>query len=290
MKANSLFGLIANPIEHSFSPILHNLIFEKLQLKYYYSPFKLNRDSFSEQFYNLISIENLKGLNISVPFKEKSLNLLSKLNKKGKIDLFVSKEVNKIRAINTIKIENKRIEVYNTDFIGFTKTLKQYTIIKNKNVFVLGAGGSSRAIIYSLKKEKANIFIWNRTIEKAQKLALEFNLELIKDLNIDFDNFDIIVNTTSVGLKEDKLLFDSNKLKNHQIVFDLIYKETLLLKEAKRKGLTTINGLDMLFYQGIESQKIWFKENKEIISFLNKNENKLKDLFIRRLKNFGLIK
>ena len=141
--------------------------------------------------------------------------------------------------------------------IGSLNALWELTEPKGKRALVLGAGGTARAVVYALKRAGAEVYIWNRTPSKAQKLAQTFGVEAVKDLT-DIGDFEIVVNTTSVGLKEDDPpLFDYEKMQPHQVVYDVIYRQTPLVKTALRKGAKAQNGLKMLLYQGVESFKIW---------------------------------
>ncbi|HIP98398.1 MAG TPA: shikimate dehydrogenase [Aquifex aeolicus] len=243
-----LYGVIGNPVKHSLSPVFQNVGFKSLGINAVYLPLEVSKERFEESVRGLLSLENLKGFNVTVPFKEGIL----------KFGDLLSEDVKHIGSANTLKkTPEGRIEFYNTDWVGFLNALKELTDPAGKKVLVLGAGGTSRAVIYALKRVNAEVFLWNRTLSKAEKLAQSFGVKIIKNLN-NIGVFEIIVNTTSVGLKEDDPpLFDYEKIQAHQVVYDVIYRQTPLVETALKKGAKAQNGLKMLLYQGVESFKIW---------------------------------
>ena len=244
----TLYGVIGNPVKHSLSPVFQNVGFSLLGIDAVYLPFEVPKENFYETIKGLLLLENLKGFNITVPFKEEILKFAD----------WVSEDVNQIGSANTLKkTDDGKIELYNTDWIGFLKALKELVDPKGKKVLVLGAGGTAKAVVYALKKSQSEVYIWNRTPQKGKNLAQTFGVNFVENLT-DIGTFDIIVNTTSVGLKEtDPWLFDYNQIKPHQVVYDVIYRETPLVRIAKEKGAKAENGLKMLLYQGVESFKIW---------------------------------
>ena len=243
-----LYGVIGNPVKHSLSPVFQNVGFQLLGINAVYIPMEVPKENFEATIKGLLLLKNLKGFNITVPFKEEILKFGHRL----------SPEVEKIGSANTLKkTPSGEIELYNTDWIGFLRALKEIENPQEKRVLVLGAGGTAKAVLYALKRAKAKIFLWNRTSQKAQKLAETFGVNFVNNLT-GIEDYDIIVNTTSVGLKEeDPWLFDYNLIKPTQVVYDVIYRETPLVKVAKKKGAKAANGLKMLLYQGVESFRIW---------------------------------
>lgn len=242
-----VYGIVGYPVKHSLSPIFQNASFEYFCVDGVYVPFEVKPENFREAFFGLKAL-GVKGVNITVPFKERAFELCD----------FSDEHSAVIGAVNTVKFTEK-IEGYNTDWIGFLKALKDTEgSIKGKKVLVLGAGGTSKAILYALSREGCYIFLWNRTREKALELTKKFPAELVAKPEDALDSVDIIVNTTSVGLSEDEPpLFDYDKIKERHTVFDVIYKNTYLLRKASEKGAKVQNGLGMLIYQGVESFKIW---------------------------------
>lgn len=273
------YGLIGNPLSKSLSPFLHNQFYKMNDLNNIYQTFEIDLDKLNDAVESL-KILGIKGFNITIPFKEKIIEYLDEIDPLAE----------RINAINTVKIENGKVIGYNTDGIGFIKSLEANNIdIENKNILVLGAGGGSRAISYSLlEKNIEKLYITNRTSNRGIKLANELK-RYYKDKDISFTGFnlselnkleiDIVVNTTSVGMYPDieNSPIVLNGFSDDIILYDLIYKplETKFLKEGKELGYKTINGIGMLYYQAIESQKIWLdKEDflglEELLSELNK--------------------
>ncbi len=243
-----IYGIIGYPVRHSLSPLFQNKAFEELDINAVYLPFEVHPDSLKSAIEGIRAL-NISGVNVTLPHKEKALDFVDEL----------SEEVIKIGSLNTIKNDRNKLIGFNTDYIGFLESIKELTTLKNKKALVLGAGGTSKAIIYALLKEKANVFLWNRTKEKALSIRESFkNIEIMDSIESSIKEMDIIINTTSVGLKDDdKPIFNYDTIRENQVVFDVIYKETALIKKAKEKGAKTLNGLYMLLYQGAKSFEIW---------------------------------
>lgn len=245
--STEVYGVIGFPVKHSLSPVFQNAAFSYLGIDAVYVPFEIAPQDLEEALRGLKK-SGVKGLNVTVPHKEKVLNIAD----------FLSEEVKEIGAANTLKFTLDGIEAYNTDWIGFLRAIEELTDPRGRKVLVLGAGGASRAVLYALKKVGAKIFLWNRTREKALNLSEEFGGEVVNSVEEILNEVEIIVNTTSVGLRpEDKPLFDYSKIGSFHTVVDLIYKETQLIKVAREKGCLYQNGFPMLVYQGAESFRIW---------------------------------
>jgi shikimate dehydrogenase len=241
------YGIFGYPVKHSLSPVFQSFAFNKKNINAIYVPFEVKPEDLEDAIKGAKAM-SVKGLNITIPHKEGVLEFVD----------VISDDVKKIGSCNTLKFEDEVIKAYNTDYIGFKRTLEEKTSLIGKKALVLGAGGTSKAIIYALTKSGTKVYLYNRTIEKAIKLKEIFDVEVVETIEDVLQYVDIIVNTTSVGLKDDdKPLFDYNKISESHIVFDVIYKDTLLVKKAKEKQAITVNGLPMLVYQGLESFKIW---------------------------------
>jgi shikimate dehydrogenase len=263
-EQKSLYGIIGFPLAHSLSPLMHNTAFKELGVDAEYKAFSL-KDSELDGFFSKLKEKDspIFGLNVTVPYKEKVLKYLDS----------VSPLAEKIKAVNTITISPKRKLVgFNTDAPGFMAHLDELQFdVKDKTIVVLGAGGSTRAILAALclipDRPKA-VQIYNRTREKLDGLVSELGRRLnmsivekvyeIDDLNI--WGADLLINTTSLGLNEDdECLIDGEDLHPNLLVYDLIYNpaETKLLSLAKKKGCKVSNGLGMLYYQGALSLEHW---------------------------------
>jgi shikimate dehydrogenase len=190
---------------------------------------------------------NLKGLNVTIPYKEQVIPYLDKINKKAKT----------IGAVNTIKITKKgKLVGYNTDCYGFKNTIKPFLKSHHKNALILGTGGASKAIAYSLKK----LGITHKYVSRKLSKGVDFSYNTLEENDI--KNIQIIINCTPLGTFpniNDCPNIPYNSINSNHILFDLIYnpEETLFLKQGKHNQATTINGLNMLKLQAEKSWAIW---------------------------------
>ena len=243
------YFVIGNPINHSLSPELHNFWIKKNNINAIYEKKKLEENELGD-FINKLKNEEIHGINVTVPFKNKVIKYLDKL----------SLEVETTDSVNTIYREGNDIIGHNTDVAGFELGLRHSKInVLHKAVLILGAGGVVPSIIYSLLSMGCKkIFLSNRTIEKAVIIKKKFNdVEILKWGEI--PDFDIIINATSVGLNNDSLGLNFNV--KDKIFYDVIYnpKETQFLKKAKENGNRIENGKFMFIYQANQSFSIWNK-------------------------------
>ncbi len=244
--------VIGNPIEHSLSPRLHNYWIKKNNIEAVYDKKKIN-ESDIKSLINEIKNEKIKGINVTVPFKRSVIPFMDKL----------SSEANESQSVNTIYFQSGKVVGHNTDISGFELGIKysKYNV-KNKTAFILGAGGVVSSIIIALKKMgAAKIIISNRTKTKAEDLKKFF-----RDLEIinwgETPNFDIIINATSIGLKnKEEINLDYSGAGHNKFFYDLIYnpKETIFLKRAKLFGNKVENGKMMFIYQAHQAFTIWHK-------------------------------
>ena len=243
-----VYGVIGFPIKHSLSPVFQNALIKYAGLNAVYLAFEVKPEDLKKAIEGF-KATGIRGINVTVPHKEIIIELLEEVDP-------IAEEIG---AVNTVKFENGKAKGFNTDWIGFIRALKHLVPeLKEKKVLVLGAGGASKAVIYGLIREGAKVFLWNRTKEKALKLKEKFKLEVVDRPEDVLEKVEIIVNTTTVGLKEnDPQIFDYGLIKKEHTVVDIIYKETKLIKRAKEVGAKHQDGLPMLLYQGIESFKIW---------------------------------
>lgn len=266
----TVLGIIGCPVTHSFSPIIHNTIANMNKENTVYVPFEPKPEELSEAVEGAFALK-IKGLNVTVPHKVNVMKYLYDVDKKAL----------SIGAVNTLKYTEKGYVGYNTDIIGVKYSLEKYGFdIKNKKVLILGAGGASNACTAMAASEEAKkIYIANRTLSKAQNLKENINKYYDTDIDVlnisdtdNIDNVDIVINCTTMGFgdKKDQTPIENKnffKEKNVQLVFDAIYTpwKTRLLKEASQAGVNTLNGFDMLIYQAIAAQEIWF--DKKIDTF-----------------------
>ena len=244
--------VIGNPIEHSLSPKLHNYWFKKNNIDAIYEK-KLIDEKDINGIISEIRKNEIQGINITVPFKKTILKFVDVL----------SDEAKESQSVNTLYKSDDKIIGHNTDISGFELSLRniKYNVNKKK-VLILGAGGVVPSIVVALKKmEPLKVILSNRTQAKAEKIKETFKeVEIVKWGEI--PDFDLIINATSVGLKNnDDLNLDYEKIGKNKYFYDVIYnpKETNFLKKGKIYGHATTNGKMMFIYQAHQSFTIWHK-------------------------------
>jgi shikimate dehydrogenase len=268
------------------SPVMHNAAFRQMGVDYLYVPFKVKQEELARAIDGVRAL-NIRGLNVTIPHKVAVIQFLDKLDHLAE----------KIGAVNTIVNDDGVLTGYNTDGAGFLQALLEKGIEpRGKNIVILGAGGASRAISFSLADRGAHLVILNRALELdwAEELAsrisqifakeveaLELNRENLARM---LDRANIVVNATSVGMTPniDETPVTSDLLKPGLIVFDIVYNpiKTRLLREAEAAGAKTISGLDMLVWQGALAFEKWTGlkapvelMREEAIKVLEKHEN-----------------
>lgn len=257
--STNVVGLIGHPVEHSFSPPMHNAAFEELGLDYAYVAFDVNPNDLKAAIEGARSL-NVRGFNVTIPHKVNVMEYLDELDEVAEL----------IGAVNTIDF--KSLKGYNTDGIGAVRAIEEVSSIKNKNVVIAGAGGASRAISFYIAKYGAEaITILNRNESKAQSLASDVSNSNLID-SVDSDSIakiadyvrdaDILIDTTPVGMHphiDDEPIVRSGDMHEDLVVFDAVYNpnETVLLREAIEAGAKPVYGIKMLLYQGAESFRIW---------------------------------
>lgn len=255
-----LFGLIGFPITHSFSPHIHNYLFKKYNLDAVYVCLETEEGNFKTAVQGTRSL-GIKGMNVTIPYKEKIIPYLER----------ISKEAKAIGAVNTIQIIDRNMYGFNTDGEGFLRSLKQFKVdIAGKNVCICGAGGAAKAIgVYLAREKVSSIYFYDIFYSKACQLAKKIKncypkIKIVAVKNkqdIDLGCVDLLVNATGIGRKKtDPLVIDLCAASGNLVVYDLIYNplKPRLLVEAEKRGLKTINGLWMLIYQALEAEKIWW--------------------------------
>ncbi|MGI5850485.1 MAG: shikimate dehydrogenase [Clostridiales bacterium] len=252
----SYAAVIGHPIGHSLSPQLHNSIYDKIGIDMIYLAFDIPSGNLESAVEGLCAL-NFSGFNVTIPHKEEVIAFLDKIDPMAAA----------IGAVNTVKIEGRRMTGYNTDGLGFLHSLKgQCVECKGRNILILGAGGSARAIGITLADQTpGEILILNRNRDRGERLAMDINeyagYGLSRAVGDVPDRIDIIINTTPLGMWPKVL--DSPlagyTFNPETIVCDIVYNplETALLGEAKRSGCKTVGGLGMLVGQGIKAVEIW---------------------------------
>ena len=249
--------VIGNPIKHSLSPKLHNHWIKKNNIDAVYDKKQLNENDIED---TILKVRNgeIDGINVTVPFKKFVIPYLDQLTPLA----------NEAQSVNTIYKEKNKVIGHNTDIGGFELGLKRINYnVKNKKVFILGAGGVVPSIILALKKMgSSKIILSNRTKEKAEDLK-----KIYSDLEIidwgETPDFNVIINATSLGLKNhDEIKLDYTDIGSNKLFYDVIYnpRQTKFLSKAKQLGNQIENGKMMFVYQAHQAFTIWHKIMPEI--------------------------
>ncbi len=273
MSSKKLCLTIGDPISHSKGPTIKSMACDLLGIaqEYEFKPYQTNlaNDGEIEKLKKFIAQNNVVGISVTMPNKSAVIQICDEIDQAAKF----------MNAVNTVVIKNNKLYGYNTDYIGIVSALKAVTVLENKKIAILGSGNTTSSALYGLAKESTDITIFNRTLSKAQQLAQKFNVKYDDIKAINCEKFDIIINTTSVGLNnENESPIDTGKINSNNIVLDVIYKplETKLLREAKKNGAQIIYGVNMLLY--VTFPQIFYytghqlldEQKKQIISFFAK--------------------
>ena len=256
---SNTYAVIGDPIDHSLSPNIHNAAFRHLKLDHTYIAYKIPAGELSAGIEALKAIK-IAGFNVTIPHKIEMMKFLDEMDTTCKV----------IGAVNTVLNEDGKLKGYNTDMIGFLDPIKKKNLtIKDSQVLLLGAGGAARAIVTAMVKEKAGkITIVNRTLENANKLA-EFAKKIggnvdtvsIQEANKLITDYKFIINSTSIGMRNEPSPISTENISKDSIVYDIVYQpiNTDLIKKSKENGATIIYGYEMLLSQAACSFEIWHK-------------------------------
>ncbi len=255
-------GLIGNPVEHTLSPVIHNTLAQRFGHNLVYVPFPVETGRIEEAVVGASALQ-LLGLNVTVPYKGEVISCLREVD-----SLAAS-----IGAVNTLVAVPGGFKGYNTDMEGLYRAMMSEGIqIVDEEIILLGAGGASRAVAYLCAVKGAKrVYLLNRTLEKAQKVAEEVNRAVERQVILpmaltDFDSLPdrkfLTIQGTSVGLAphlEDVVIDDEKFYAKVHTGFDLIYSpwETRFMRLVKKRGGRAYNGLKMLLYQGIIAYELW---------------------------------
>jgi len=241
----SKFGLIGKHIDYSFSKSYFTKKFENEGLSHSYQNFDINT---IDEFPKIIkATKNLKGLNVTIPYKEAVIPFLNKLDKKAK----------KIGAVNTIKINKKGDLIgYNTDYYGFKKSIQLYIKPNHKKALILGTGGASKAIVYALNQ----LGIVSSYVSRSPSSFADYTYEILSEDII--REHQIIVNCTPIGTIPNtnicpQIPYDG--ISKTHLLYDLIYnpEKTKFLSFGQQKGASICNGQNMLELQAEKAWEIW---------------------------------
>lgn len=266
-------GIIANPVAHSMSPLLQNLYAERTNVNLTYVPFKVEDKNLEAAVKGAFAL-NILGMNVTVPHKQAAMEYLSEIDATAAA----------IGAVNTLVRIDSGYKGYNTDVSGLLRSVREFSgSVKDRPCILIGAGGAAKAAAYMLASEGASvIYVLNRNVERAEKLASYINDMFSKDLmrplalkeygQIPDGNY-FAIQTTSVGMHPDIdgiPIEDETFYQKISDAVDIIYTpaETRFMKMVAAAGGRVINGLDMLLYQGVIAYELWnpgAKVNEETI-------------------------
>lgn len=254
-----LYGVFGDPVRHSKSPLMLNRAFAEAGINAAYAAFHIQPGTLKDAINGIRALQ-FRGVNVTIPHKEEVMSYMDEIDEGAR----------SIGAVNTVVNDGGRLIGYNTDGIGYIRSLKEETglSLSGKKVLMLGAGGASRGVAYALAKDGASM-IWfaNRTVERAKDLA-SYTSAYTESGGIGFDGIeaikgqvDIVVNNTPVGMHPNinEVPIDTSWFHEGLVVSDIIYTpmETRLLREAKQKGAVTHSGLGMFIYQGAYAFEYW---------------------------------
>ncbi|PJK17527.1 shikimate dehydrogenase [Chryseomicrobium excrementi] len=243
------YAVLGNPIHHSISPKMHDLWFQQNAIDASYIPIFVERDKLQETVVSL-ALLGCSGFNVTVPFKEEIIAYLDELDASAAL----------AGAVNTVVRRDGKWVGYNTDGLGLLANIPNLS--HDSRVLLVGAGGAARGIVAALsQKGIKDVTITNRTSEKASRLAQEFEVNEmnLSEVSAIFSTFDVVIQTTSVGMDSLETPLSNPNWTSSMLAVDIIYSppETVFLKQARQQGATTMNGLSMLIGQGALAFELW---------------------------------
>ncbi|MDD2969949.1 MAG: shikimate dehydrogenase [Lachnospiraceae bacterium] len=257
-----LCGLIGNPVSHTMSPMIHNHLADRLHINNIYVPFHVETEELQQAIEGAHAL-NVLGMNVTVPYKTDVIPFLDEIDPMAK----------GIGAVNTLVRTEQGYKGYNTDMTGLCRAMQTEGIrLDGEEIIILGAGGASRSVAYMcLYYKVSKIYLLNRTVEKAQKIADELNEVFERDAIIpmslmDFDRIPVkkylVIQGTSIGLYPDSeacVIEDPCFYQLAHTGYDLIYRpfQTRFMEKIEEAGGVSYNGLGMLLFQAIDAFELW---------------------------------
>ena len=268
----NILGVIGDPIEHTFSPAMHNAGLEALGLNYIYLPFHVLPQNLNSAVLGARSLQ-IKGLNVTIPHKQNIIQYLDEIDPIAEM----------IGAVNTVKFDSDKAIGYNTDGYGCLRAISEIEDVKDKKVTITGAGGAARAVAFQIAASGiGELSILNRNHKKAEDLVcdlknnlkkidvdIDINAWEIGDLEKELSESDVLIDTTPLGMHphvDDKPIATADMMHEDLLVNDIVYTpmETSLIKEARKANAKVVYGYKMLLYQGIRSFEIWLGEQAPV--------------------------
>lgn len=283
MPSTQRLAVIGDPISHSLSPVLQNFLIRHFRLPFTYEALHVRLADLPAMMQRLCDGE-FRGINVTIPHKQAVLSLLD----------VIDETAARIGAVNTIAVDNRKLVGYNTDGIGFRRSLEaENVLVEGKTVLVLGAGGAARAIVFALLQVNARkIFLSNRRAIHAEELIAAFaayagdgQLQYVPWSNrsswMAANAPDIVVNATSIGMHPQihELPLPNHVFTPNLVAVDLVYNplQTAFLQAAQAAGAKAINGLAMLIYQGVAALELWSKKQLDIHVIYSHLENEMRN-------------
>ena len=245
----ALCGIVLHPAGHTKSPLMHNAAFREMDIDARYVAFDVPPEKLPEAIAGVRAL-GLKQLAVSVPHKVEVMALLDE----------VDAGAQQIGAVNTVTLRDGRLVGSNTDWVGSNQALERETTLAGKRAVVLGAGGAARGVVFGLLERGATVHVLNRTVEKAETLVKDLGAESAGTMaDLASLDHDLLVNTTSVGLRSEDSPVPAEHLRQGTVVMDAVYdpEETRLLRDARERGATVVHGKWMLIYQAAEQIRTW---------------------------------
>lgn len=265
-----MYGVFGDPVAQSRSPLMLNCAFRTSGIDAAYAAFHVLPDQLEQAMHGIRALQ-FGGVNVTIPHKVNVMKYLDEVDEGARM----------IGAVNTVVNDSGKWIGYNTDGIGYVRSLKEETrmMIAGKELLVIGAGGAARAIVYALAQENPQkIWIANRTLSKATELAQALadygNIESVSlDELSSHVQVDLVVNTTNVGMfpNQEQMPVPPEFLQQNMVVSDIVYNplKTKLLQEAEIKGCQIHGGLGMFIYQGAYAFEYWTKRSAPVEAMRN---------------------
>ena len=262
-----IFGVVADPVAHSLSPLIHNAAFRQCAMNRVYIPFRVPPEHLGSFLTDAPKL-GVKGLSVTIPHKEAVMKLLTQIDASA----------HAVGAANTVVFDGLQAMGYNTDYAAAAESVeaamdglgKTPSPVNGKSVLILGAGGAAKAVAHALHDRGAEVILTNRTPERAQKLAEEVGCGAVDWAERYGVDPDIMVNCTPIGMhpKVDETPYEKHSLKPSLVIFDTVYnpENTLLIKEARDQSCTVATGVEMFLRQAAAQFKLFTKREAPLIT------------------------
>jgi shikimate dehydrogenase len=286
MPSAQKLAVIGDPIAHSLSPVLQNFLIRHFALPFTYEALHVRQADLPQMMQSRLAGRDgeFRGVNVTIPHKQAVLPFLDELDETAAA----------IGAVNTIVVDNGKMIGYNTDAAGFQRSLEMAGVtIAGKIVFVFGAGGAARAVVFALLQTGARtIYLCNRNAGRAEAMIFDFatradngQLQCLpwaeRSLWLESNAVDLIINTTSVGMhvQSNVPILPPHIFSADMSAVDLVYNplQTEFLQAAATAGAKTVNGLGMLIHQGVAALQLWSKKPLDIHEIYSALENELQN-------------